>query len=310
MLHLLASIICCYVDAGLANRLRVLAAYMWIATTTYSNAHLVFIWDVNAACPGHYLELFQPIANVIFASNTSRHIFADNALAAFEHNTFGFGWIMRTHNIPKNRYGFPTWGEIENKMYSKFIPQPRITSIVNSYVQQYNICTSAAMHVRATDLQMHLIRDGKKPVSIIPYHRFVDHRPDAQAVYLLTDCPSTQAQLLEKYGSSKILVYSRMNQPFSVNSNNTSAVITSTAINTVATTATATTADTNNANTATTNISFPEERRYTTLEHTLIDTLIAAHVPYRDFKGAPYSSLSELVSRLSHLGRQQLMWCS
>ena len=53
-------------DAGLSNRLRVLAAYMYIAQANYNGANLVFAWDVNSACPGHFLEIFQPIPNLIF----------------------------------------------------------------------------------------------------------------------------------------------------------------------------------------------------------------------------------------------------
>lgn len=39
-------------DSGLANRLRVLAAYMHVGKRRFDNAHLLFVWDVNSACPG------------------------------------------------------------------------------------------------------------------------------------------------------------------------------------------------------------------------------------------------------------------
>jgi hypothetical protein len=61
-------------DAGLSNRLRVLAGYMYVGEARFSGAHLVFIWDVNAACPGHFLEIFQPIPGVLFANNGSRYV--------------------------------------------------------------------------------------------------------------------------------------------------------------------------------------------------------------------------------------------
>jgi len=60
-------------NGGLANRLRVLAAYMHIGRANYEGAHLVFIWDVNLACPGHFLEIFSPLPDVIFATNSSRY---------------------------------------------------------------------------------------------------------------------------------------------------------------------------------------------------------------------------------------------
>ncbi len=36
-------------DSGLGNRLRVMAAYMYIAEYKFEGAHLVFIWDKNEA---------------------------------------------------------------------------------------------------------------------------------------------------------------------------------------------------------------------------------------------------------------------
>ena len=39
-------------DTGLANRLRVLAAFMHVGRVRFNDAHLVFVWDVNSACPG------------------------------------------------------------------------------------------------------------------------------------------------------------------------------------------------------------------------------------------------------------------
>ena len=63
-------------DGGLANRLRVLAAYIHIAKYNYKS-ELMFIWDVNSACPGHFLQIFEPIEGVIFAHNSSRSVFGN-----------------------------------------------------------------------------------------------------------------------------------------------------------------------------------------------------------------------------------------
>eukprot|EP01032_Pedospumella_encystans_P015570 gene15570-17798_t len=64
---------------GLSNRLRVLAAYMWVAEYKFVGAHVAFIWDKTSACPGHFLQIFEPIPNVIFATNSSRYVLDKNA---------------------------------------------------------------------------------------------------------------------------------------------------------------------------------------------------------------------------------------
>ena len=53
-------------NGGLSNRLRVLASYIHVGQANYAGAHLVFIWDVNQACPGHFLEVFKPIPGNYF----------------------------------------------------------------------------------------------------------------------------------------------------------------------------------------------------------------------------------------------------
>ena len=54
-------------------------------------------------------------------------------------------------------------------------------------------------------------------------------------------------------------------------------------------------------------VGIPEDYRFTTLEHTLIDVLIAAHA--KSFKAAMFSSLSDLVSIFANIGRKDLGWC-
>lgn len=100
---------------GLGNRLRVLAAYSYLAETKFKT-HLVFIWDVTEACPGHFLQVFEPLKNVVFAQNSSRYVLDKSAKVNFEDSNAVFGWIMRMNDIPRNRHGFPTWAEIEYKM--------------------------------------------------------------------------------------------------------------------------------------------------------------------------------------------------
>lgn len=260
--------------AGLSNRLRILAAYMYIGEINYNHSHLVFIWDVNYACPGHFLQLFQSISTVIFATNSSRYVLDKHAQVIYENSYAVFDWTMRMNGIPKSRYGHPTWQQIEYQMYSRFIPRVEILKKVYDYVEKYNICNSYAMHIRITDLEIHLKRK-RKSISIQSYYEFVDSLFQNESVFLLTDNPDTQQMFLNKYGSQKILIYSTVH-------NSSDSLISRTK-------------------------EIPEDYRFTTLEHTLIDVLIAAHA--KSFRPSLFSSLSDLVHLFHKIGRNEYNWC-
>jgi len=70
-------------DAGLSNRLRVLAAYMHIAKELYNNSDVVMIWDTNESCNGHFLQAFEPIPRITFTTSYSRNVFEEHALKTY-----------------------------------------------------------------------------------------------------------------------------------------------------------------------------------------------------------------------------------
>ena len=145
---------------------------MWIAYAKFDGAHLAFVWDVNEACPGHFLQVFEPIPNVIFATNSSRYVLDKNAKIVYENSLAVFTWTLMMNNIPKNRHGFPKWDDIEYRMYSLYYPNREVMAKVKTFVEQYNICNASAMHLRVTDLAIHLKRK-KKEVNIDSYFHFV-----------------------------------------------------------------------------------------------------------------------------------------
>jgi hypothetical protein len=265
-----------YVDTGLSNRLRVLAAYMWIGHASYGGAHVAFIWDKNEACPGHFLQVFEPINTVIFATNMSRYVLDKHAKIVYENSNAVFTWTMQMNNIPRNRFGSPTWGQIEHMMYSRYIPTKEVLAKITNVVNKYGICNCSAMHIRATDLAAQLARK-KKPINIDSYFHFVDSRLPEENVYLLTDSPTIQQQFLAKYGSQKIIVYDIIPDPSHA------------------------------AQLSTSSEPVPEDRRFTTLEHTVVDVFIAAHA--KSFKGAAFSSLSDLVEIFNRIGKKDRGWC-
>lgn len=274
-------------SSGLANRLRVMAAYMYIAEAKFHGAHLIFVWDINDACPGHFLSVFEPIPTVLFANNASRYVIDKHAKINFENSFAVFSWIMRMNNIPKNRHGFPSWNEIEYNMHSRYYPRREIMYLAFNYVKQYNVCNASAMHIRSTDMALSIERKsgGRKRQSLTSYIHFVESRPIDEPVFLLTDNPETQRFFLDKFGPQKILMYALMNStinqlPLRVSS----------------------------PRDIIKNISTAEEHRFTTLEHSLLDVLIAAHA--KEFKASIFSSLSELVTMFSNIGKRDRGWCS
>lgn len=244
---------------------------MWVAFSKFEGAHVAFIWDKNEACPGHFLQVFEPIPTVIFATNMSRYVLDKHAKIVYENSNAVFTWTLMMNNIPKARFGHPSWHEIEYRMYSRYVPTQAVMDKVREFVLKHNICNASAMHLRATDLASQLAKK-KKMLNIDSYHHFVESRPPEEPVYLLTDNPASQQAFLSKYGSAKIVVYAIIPNP----------------------------ADTNGT--------LAEDHRFTSLEHAVIDVLIAAHA--KNFKPAMFSSLSDLVKIFSNIGKKERGWCT
>lgn len=291
-------------DSGLSNRLRVLAAYMWVGEARFDGAHTVFVWDVNSACTGHFLEVFQPIEKVVFATNSSRYVLDKGAKIVYENSWAVFHWTLQQNGIPRNKFGQPTWGQIEYSMHSKFFPTEAVMAKVVEFVKANHICDSSAMHIRLTDMSQHM-RKKKKAVNLASYFEFVESRPKGEKVYLLTDNAETQQTFLDKYGPEKILVYQRIltgQRTFDPRANlqtlSSKPVFNSSS-------------DTNSVETAVKPgaimTQLPSDHRHTSLEHTLIDILIAAHS--KEFKPGIFSSLSDLVSMFKQIGRKDRGWC-
>lgn len=275
-------------NSGLANRLRVMAAYMYIAERKFDGAHLVFIWDKNEPCPGHFLSLFEPISNVIFATNSSRYVLDKRAKVVYENSFAVFSWIMQMNGIPKNKFGHPSWSTIERNMYTRYVPVREAMLKVGAYVARYNVCNCSAMHIRQTDMDSGL--GERRRTNLQAYFRFVEGRPPEEPVYLLCDSPQTQRLFLDRYGRGKILVYRDIDLP---DQQRPLVVLGS--------------GKRMNSSASVEDRRLPIDHRFTSLEHTLIDVLVAAHA--HTFRPSPFSSLSELVRMFESVGKRDRGWC-
>ncbi len=188
-------------NEGLANRLRLLLSLIHASQVLHNNSHVLMVWDINDACPGHFLQLYQPFKQVTFITSTSKKYFIANATMVYPPSSMGIRLFCDTYNIP---YRF----SLDIKLWIQLNPIQSIEDRVNSYVKENKICGITAMHIRKTDLEERLYQ--KKRTNIVKFFDWVESQPPAEPVYLLTDNPATQTLFLQKYGGAKILVYKNM----------------------------------------------------------------------------------------------------
>jgi len=247
------------------------------------------IWDVNGACPGHFLQIFKPLVNVTFISNSSRELFAKNALKVYPNSRDGFERTLLNYDVNliiKRR----TWWNIELAYWEQLHWIREIDSLVETFVYNHDVCNMASMHIRKTDMELEL--NSKKRSGDDHYFKWVDKRPLGQPVYLMTDNPDTHRTFVQKYGSEKIRIFaniSSVEQQIPVVPTVLAVSATNNASNNVVKTAPQLAVD----------------HRFTTLKHAIVDVLIAARA--RDFRPAPFSSVSDLVRMMNFLHRWK--WC-
>ena len=77
----------------------------------------LFIWDTNAACPGHFLSVFEPIDKLIFATNSSRYVLDNKAKIVYE-NSYAVmhGILMQNKEQAMNNY-LTAFRSYKNKLY-------------------------------------------------------------------------------------------------------------------------------------------------------------------------------------------------
>ena len=245
---------------------------MQVARTVF-NADLLFVWDVNVECPGHFLEIFKPIEGVAFISNSSRSVLESSAKAVYPNEANRFEVIMGENGIKKRG---TYWGKCEMQSYRQFIPTDEVSNTVNNYLTLHNIANCSAMHLRQTDMHLHL--NARQRATYESYYRFVNTRPDEEKIFLMADSPTGQKKIIDKYGD-RILVYSVIENPHNKTNIPSHVLGKSKSLTSAGNT---------------TNTGLPSGHRFTSLKHTLFDILISANALV--FKGSPYSSLSDVVN--------------
>jgi hypothetical protein len=170
-----------YSNAGLCNRLRVMFSYNIIANK--NNEKLDMIWDNNKACPGYFLDYFEPVKNI-------------NLLNKFTENTS----IIKTnsqHKLTKNIF-----------VYDHLNLKLSLQTKIQNYIKQLG--SYVAVHIRRTDT----ISCPKKKnlyLSNETYINFINKYKDYN-VYIATDNYETQNEFYQLF-KDRIKIINYISKP-------------------------------------------------------------------------------------------------
>ena len=149
---------------GLCNRLRVVFSYLDFAQQ--QNIPLNVYWKVDWACPGNFLDVFDPVENLLFLENKPTIVTYEGCYPKVTMNKYLYKNLKPNNNI-LNRL-----------------------SIFSNY-NNYN-----AIHIRRTD-HITLAKKKLQFTSEEIFKNFIEQ--SNKKVYLACDDINTQKQFLDKY---------------------------------------------------------------------------------------------------------------
>ena len=177
---------------GLANRIRTLMGYLWLAER--NKQELNAYWEIGNACNGHFLDIFQPIIGVNFVD------FDSETKMDFEgQTTFNriFDGYLKNNNFTANI------DEEQKRMYRKLQPLPRIQEKVNIFCEKNKISTCIGMHIRRTDHE-DLAKNAQAYSPDDDFIEFIQNNPSRNRVFIATDNKKTQDRFVSLYGDRVI----------------------------------------------------------------------------------------------------------
>jgi hypothetical protein len=317
---------------GLSNRLRLLAGYLYVLreSKNISFSRIYMVWDINDACPGHFLQLFEPIHSVTFITTEDLSYLTPIAKTVYPPSYMNYLEVLNHFNLHHSHDLPISWHQSRLEIYSLFQPVSDLLHLIQQYVSHNSLCHHAAIHVRHTDLdrliEASLASAASPSPSLSPspstvsssvsvsssptatrshslfgvnhtmrdseYENFINSLPETMKIFLMTDNPLTQRDYLRKFGTHRILIYQTIpSQPERVYPNHRRGLRGQSLSLSLS--------QSQSQRERHTERETERQRRklnsirYTTLQHTLIDVILAAHASI--FLGNPVSSLSELV---------------
>lgn len=258
-------------DGGFGNRLRTLIFYMYYAEWKYDNAKLLFVWDINDACPGHFLEYFLPISNVNFITSdqSTKYELNENTIK-FKNNRQNVDYYVDHYKTKIGPMG------IWNLGMRKIILIDRLQKLIYNYIIENDICNSFGIHIRRTDLYELLKIGQRSSYEHIFYNINHKYPGNNWTMYLATDNAETQQIFLNYFNKnqnkiSRVIMYHRIDKDI-INKTTQIKKITS-------------------------------EFRHTTLEIAIIDAYILSYS--KIFRRSLFSSYSEWVGWMRDLRKPE-----
>ena len=165
---------------GLCNYLRVVFSYYEYANSI--NSELNVIWKKTDACPGYFLDYFEPIPNVNFSRSCEKDV-----------EIHYKGCSSRNANV--------NYDKLKLKPYLEKIVFDKVNILNNNYI---------SVHIRRTDH----IKDAKKYTDDEMNRKFMDFLDKSENnknIYIATDNEITYNQFKSKYQERIKFDYHKVN---------------------------------------------------------------------------------------------------
>lgn len=162
-------------EGGLCNMLRVV--FSWYAKARKEGRELIVCWALSDACPGFFLDYFEPVSGI-------RFIKGYNPVAKYDYRGCG---VLEEFNHPS--------------IYIPLIPKPHIQARIKSNITELstNETGFVAIHARRTDHIRDAVAAGKFTSDTV-FFDYIDKQLPAVNIYLATDNLGTQELFKAKYG--------------------------------------------------------------------------------------------------------------
>jgi len=163
-------------EGGLCNMLRVV--FSWYAKAKKEGRELIVCWTLSNACPGFFLDYFEPVPGI-------RFIKGYNPGANYDYQGCS---VLEEFNHPS--------------MYAALKPKAQIQSKANANIAELKTSSSGfvAIHVRRTDHIKDAMANNKFTADTA-FFEFLDKQPHDTNIYLATDNLGTQEIYKARYGN-------------------------------------------------------------------------------------------------------------
>lgn len=163
-------------EGGLCNMLRVI--FSWYAKAKKEGRELIVCWALSDACPGFFLDYFEPVPGI-------RFIKGYNPGAKYDYQGCG---VLEEFNHPS--------------MYAALNPKAHIQAKVDANIAELRASGAGfiAIHARRTDHIKDAMANNKFTTDST-FFEFLDKQPRTTYIYIATDNLKTQEIYKARYGN-------------------------------------------------------------------------------------------------------------